>query len=121
MIPPMITQPFIENAIIHGVAPKKENGLISINFTLEGEELLCEIIDNGIGIFNSQKGKENLVNVHKSMALNITKKRLKMMETILNSSGQPPAEKLKQLSDLRFQRLLSDSEFEAAKARILGI
>jgi hypothetical protein len=45
----------------------------------------------------------------------------KMMETILNSSGQPPAEKLKQLSDLRFQRLLSDSEFEAAKARILGI
>jgi hypothetical protein len=45
----------------------------------------------------------------------------KMIETILSNSGQPPAEKLKQLSDLRFQRLLSDSEFEAAKARILGI
>ena len=44
-----------------------------------------------------------------------------MIETILNNSGQPPAEKLKQLSDLRFQRLLSDSEFEAAKSRILGI
>ena len=45
----------------------------------------------------------------------------KMIETILSNSGQPPAEKLKQLSDLRFQRVLSDSEFEAAKARILGI
>lgn len=45
----------------------------------------------------------------------------KMIETILSNSGQPPAEKLKQLSDLRYQRLLSDSEFEAAKARILGI
>jgi hypothetical protein len=45
----------------------------------------------------------------------------KMIETILSNSGQPPAEKLKQLSDLRFQRLLSDSEFDAAKARILGI
>ena len=44
-----------------------------------------------------------------------------MIETIMNNSGQPPAEKLKQLSDLRFQRLLSDNEFEAAKARILGI
>lgn len=45
----------------------------------------------------------------------------KMIETILNNSGQPPAEKLQQLSDLRFQRLLSDVEFDAAKARILGI
>jgi hypothetical protein len=45
----------------------------------------------------------------------------RMIETILNNSGQPPAEKLKQLSDLRFQRLLSDTEFDAAKARILGI
>lgn len=45
----------------------------------------------------------------------------KMIETIMNNSGQPAAEKLKQLSDLRFQRLLSDSEFEAAKTRILGI
>ena len=76
-------QPFIENAIIHGVVPKKENGIITINFDVEEENLCCEICDNGIGIFTSQKGKENLVNVHKSMALNITKKRLKMMETIL--------------------------------------
>ena len=44
-----------------------------------------------------------------------------MVNTILNSTGQPPAEKLKQLSNLRFERLLSDEEFEAAKARILGI
>lgn len=44
-----------------------------------------------------------------------------MIETILNNSGQSPAEKLKQLSDLRFQRLLTDSEFEAAKSKVLGI
>lgn len=45
----------------------------------------------------------------------------KIIETITTNSGQPAAEKLKQLSDLRFQRLLSDAEFEAAKAKILGI
>jgi len=44
-----------------------------------------------------------------------------MVDTILNSTGQPPAEKLKQLSNLRFERLLTDDEFEAAKTRILGI
>ena len=45
----------------------------------------------------------------------------KMIDTILNNSGQPPAEKLLQLSELRYQRLLSDQEFEAAKAKVLGI
>ena len=44
-----------------------------------------------------------------------------MINTILNNSGQPPAEKLQQLSELRYQRLLSDQEFEAAKAKVLGI
>ncbi len=82
-LPSLLLQPFIENSIIHGVVPKKENGLITINFNVEEDYLCCEIIDNGIGIYKSQKGKENLVNVHKSMALSITKKRLKMMETIL--------------------------------------
>ncbi len=82
-LPSLLLQPFIENSIIHGVVPKKENGLITINFNVEDDYLCCEIMDNGIGIYKSQKGKENLVNVHKSMALSITKKRLKMMETIL--------------------------------------
>lgn len=44
-----------------------------------------------------------------------------MVEAILRNTGQPPAEKLKQLSNLRFDRLLSDDEFRRAKERILGI
>lgn len=44
-----------------------------------------------------------------------------MVEAILNNTGQPPAEKLKQLSNLRYDRLLSDAEFQQAKERILGI
>lgn len=44
-----------------------------------------------------------------------------LMKTILNNSGQPAAQKLQQLSDLRYQRLLTDEEFEAAKAKVLGI
>jgi len=44
-----------------------------------------------------------------------------MVDAILNSSGQPPAEKLRQLSNLRYERLLTDDEFERAKTTILGI
>jgi hypothetical protein len=44
-----------------------------------------------------------------------------MIETILNNTGQPAAEKVAQLSDLRYQRLLTDQEFESAKAKVLGI
>lgn len=44
-----------------------------------------------------------------------------MIERLLNASGKSPAEKLEELSNLRYQRLLSDKEFEQAKTRILGI
>ena len=44
-----------------------------------------------------------------------------MVDRILSGTGQPPAEKLQQLSNLRFERLLSDEDFERAKAKILGL
>lgn len=53
IIPSMLIQPFIENAIWHGIMPKEEGGLIKLNFDLEDDELLITIIDDGIGISNS--------------------------------------------------------------------
>lgn len=44
-----------------------------------------------------------------------------MLEKLVMSSGPSPAEKISELSDLRFGRLISDDEYEAAKSRILGI
>lgn len=43
------------------------------------------------------------------------------MDRLMSNSGKSPAEKLEGLSNLRYQRLLSDQEFEAAKSKILGI
>jgi len=79
-IPPLLLQPFVENAIIHGLIPKKENGTISIDFSIDKDNLVCTILDDGIGFDKSKEMKENLVAIHKSMALDITKKRLEMME-----------------------------------------
>lgn len=78
-LPPLLIQPFIENAIIHGVIPKKEKGTIKIDFSLTDQSLTCVILDNGVGINQSKKNKENLVLAHKSMALDIIKKRLEMI------------------------------------------
>ncbi len=80
-LPPLLLQPFVENAIIHGLIPKQEKGKIAISFKLEKDKLLCTITDNGVGLEASQKLKEQSVSIHKSMALDITKKRLEMMET----------------------------------------
>jgi tetratricopeptide (TPR) repeat protein len=78
-LPPLLIQPFVENAIIHGLIPKKDFGKIEIEFFIEKEQLLCTIFDNGIGFNKSKEEKEHSVEMHKSMALNITKKRLEMI------------------------------------------
>ena len=59
LLPPMLIQPFIENAIWHGASPKK-NLQIDISFQKKGDELICIVEDNGIGINESLKKKETL-------------------------------------------------------------
>ncbi|MFK7747379.1 MAG: tetratricopeptide repeat protein [Kordia sp.] len=81
-IPPLLIQPLIENAIMHGIIVKKKQGNITVNFQLKKDTITCMVIDDGIGIENSKKAKENSVQVHKSMALDIIKKRLKMMTKV---------------------------------------
>jgi len=80
-LPPLLLQPFVENAIIHGLIPKEEKGLIEIEFSLSKSSLKCIIKDDGIGFEKSKELKKALVSVHKSMALDITRKRLEMMES----------------------------------------
>lgn len=70
-IPPMLAQPFIENAIKHGIRNTMEKGLIEIIFYLNREKLFFEIKDNGVG-FSHEKKESG----HKSMAMKITKERL---------------------------------------------
>lgn len=69
-IPPMLTQPFIENAIKHGIAGKKEGGLIRVKFYKRGRSLIFEVTDNGRGLTGTKRAG------HKSMATKITAERL---------------------------------------------
>lgn len=87
-LPPLLIQPFVENAILHGLVPKDGNGLIIIDFDVQNDQLVCTIWDDGIGITKSAAIKENSMKAHKSMALEITKKRLEIMEATISKSAQ---------------------------------
>ncbi|WP_452221114.1 tetratricopeptide repeat-containing sensor histidine kinase [Lacinutrix salivirga] len=91
-IPPLLLQPIVENAIIHGIIPKKEKGNLTITFSTENDMIICEVIDDGVGIENSIKKKENSVQIHKSMALDIIKKRLKMITQVANKKASIKSE-----------------------------
>ncbi len=79
-IPPMIIQPYIENAIIHGILNKDGNGFIKITLKLLDEKfLLCVVEDDGIGREEAAliKAKSDLK--HKSRGMLITQKRLEIL------------------------------------------
>lgn len=74
VIPPMITQPFIENAIEHGQLHTIDGGFIHVRFTKDEEMLHVMIEDNGIGRKGSKNNKKSAE--HKSMAMKITQDRI---------------------------------------------
>jgi tetratricopeptide (TPR) repeat protein len=79
-IPPMFVQPFVENAVLHGVAHIEGKGMICINFRKNGEDTIeCEVMDNGIGITESKRRKQSSNSFHNSLAMTITKERMEIM------------------------------------------
>jgi two-component system sensor histidine kinase LytS len=76
LIPPMLIQPFVENAIRHGIS-SIENGKLVIDFFIKEEQLLCSIQDNGIGIEVSKRNKTK--SNHQSMALEVTRERIESL------------------------------------------
>ena len=84
-IAPLIVQPFVENAIIHGLVPKKDNCFLSIRFSkLSDDKLLCVIEDNGVGRKHSEMMKQERGSSHKSYGMSITKRRLETLTKISN-------------------------------------
>lgn len=85
-IPAMLLQPYVENAILHGLTPKGEGGLLEIILRLQGNNLLCRIRDNGIGREKS-KAMRQLSNRkdHKSLGMKITSDRLELINNLQGS------------------------------------
>ena len=86
-IPPMMIQPFVENAIIHGVKNKSDKGTIQLKFSLDKDLLICEIKDDGVGREKAMEKKKQGHAKHKSTGMSVTKKRLEQLklQTKLNA------------------------------------
>jgi len=97
-IPSLILQPYVENAIWHGIKPKPEGGYIQVKVKREENVLVCIIEDNGVGREAARIRKANSRLEQKSMGMDITQQRLRALgrvkgpalqiEDLKNTEGQ---------------------------------
>lgn len=78
-IPPMLAQPFIENAIEHGIRNKEGTGNIFVRFQLNEESVQLEVEDDGVGRGKSHELEKAMKADHRSMATQITRERLRIL------------------------------------------
>ena len=79
-VPPLIMQPYVENAIWHGLMHKEEKGQLDIEISREDEHLFVRITDDGVGRKQSASFRSKSATLHKPMGLRITEERIAMME-----------------------------------------
>lgn len=86
-VPPMIVQPYIENAIQHGLMPKQGDRKLRVTFKQQSSALLCEIEDNGIGRAEAIEISKRKNRVFASRGMKYTTDRLQAMNKVLNGKS----------------------------------
>lgn len=85
-IPSLLIQPYVENAILHGLYNRKEPGKLTLEISEKGDVIYFKIEDNGIGREAAKKLSEKNFPKHKSMGLKLTEERLKLINENKNVS-----------------------------------
>ena len=80
MLPSMVLQPFLENAILHGLMPLNAKGLLTIDASVKNDILCITIADNGIGIEKSKIYRTG--KAHKSRGMQLIKERLQLLSKL---------------------------------------
>lgn len=78
-IPTLLVQPFIENAMLHGLLHRKGQKVLDIQFSFQEEQLMCTISDNGVGRKRAEEIQQRRKSVHQSFALDSIQKRLDIL------------------------------------------
>lgn len=85
-VPPMLIQPYIENAVWHGLRYKESKGNLLLHFRKEGENLLVEITDDGIGRKRSFELKTENQKKHTSTGLKNIQERLSIINKVYKTN-----------------------------------
>ena len=75
-VPSLFIQPYVENAIKHGLLHKKGAKQLKISFEEQEDFICCKIKDNGIGVENAQRINRRQLTKHKSFALDANEERI---------------------------------------------
>lgn len=88
-VPPLLIQPYVENAILHGLAPASGNDLkLEIQTMLDDEYIIYRVHDNGIGRKKSTEYKQQNKPAHTSMGMQITEERISIFNKQKNANGE---------------------------------
>jgi len=79
LIPSMIVQPYVENAILHGLAPKEIDRKLHISMKKKENQVYCVIEDNGIGRAKAKELNASRTRKHDSAGMTVTKGRLELL------------------------------------------
>jgi len=82
LIPPMLIQPYIENAVWHGLRYKKEKGFLKVNIQKSDNAIIVTVEDNGIGRKKSQEIKTDNQKILKSTGIKNIDSRLKIISDV---------------------------------------
>jgi LytS/YehU family sensor histidine kinase len=96
MVPPLLLQPFCENAIWHGLMHKEGKGHLTITIIKKEEYIHCIITDDGIGRSKAEELNSKSANKEKSMGLKITNERLSLFN---NEEGVATAYEIEDILD----------------------
>jgi ligand-binding sensor domain-containing protein len=78
-VSPMLIQPFIENAIWHGVSASRKNIHVQVDFARDNEALICTVDDDGVGISQAQAARPVNGSRHQSHGINNIKNRITLL------------------------------------------
>jgi sensor histidine kinase YesM len=86
-IPPLLIQPFVENAIWHGLMHKEEGGEVIIDVSQAQDYLLhIEIIDNGVGREKAMEYKSKSATINKSFGMKVTAERIELINQMYKTN-----------------------------------
>jgi ligand-binding sensor domain-containing protein len=99
-VPPLLIQPYVENAIWHGLMQKKEPGMLWIRIFEQNNILHLEVEDNGIGRVKAHEIKSKSAVTHKSHGMQVTAERLDIIRNLYGMEANVAIEDLQTESGL---------------------
>ncbi|MBK7084368.1 MAG: histidine kinase [Flavobacteriales bacterium] len=86
LVPTLLVQPFVENAVWHGLAPKQGEKKLSVRFAMRGDQVVCTVEENGVG--RDAAPKRTHPDGSASLGLQLTNERLQLLAFKLGDTGR---------------------------------